>query len=63
MNPPTKTCNTCHIPKPLSDFRKNLRYSDGREGRCKKCLATRTAELNAQRAVGADFFDPKSKMF
>jgi hypothetical protein len=63
MTPPTKTCNTCNIPKPLSAFRKNLRYADGREGRCKKCLAERTAELNAQKAVGADFFDDKKGAF
>jgi hypothetical protein len=59
----TKTCNTCHIPKPVTEFRKNFRYNDGREGRCKGCLATRTAELNAQKKIHAEYFDPKSQPF
>lgn len=62
--PLTKTCNTCHVPKPLSRFRKNLRYSDGREGRCKDCLKARTAELDAQKTVDNEqYFDPKSQPF
>lgn len=62
--PRTKTCNTCHKEKPWSRFRKNFRYSDGREGRCKDCLKARTAELKAQKADYAEqYFDPKSEPF
>jgi hypothetical protein len=61
--PRTKVCNTCHKEKPLSAFRKNFRYSDGREGRCKDCLKSRTTELNAQNVVHAEYFDHKSQPF
>jgi hypothetical protein len=50
-----KTCNTCHDPKPIAAFRKNFRYSDG--------LSKRTTELNEQKVISEEYFDPKSQPF
>jgi hypothetical protein len=63
MENAAKTCNTCHIPKPVTEFRKNFRYSDGRDGRCKECLTKRTAELSEKKVISAEYFDPKSQPF
>jgi hypothetical protein len=59
----TKICNTCHLEKPLSGFRRNGKYSDGRVGKCTECLLERATELNAQKVVAEQYFDPKSQPF
>jgi hypothetical protein len=33
-----KTCNTCHIQKPLEDFYRNKQKKDGRLNTCKTCI-------------------------
>lgn len=33
----SKTCNKCHISKPLSEFNRDSHTSDGRRSRCSKC--------------------------
>lgn len=35
-----KKCATCNEVKPIEDFGVNRRHSDGREGRCRPCVAT-----------------------
>jgi hypothetical protein len=62
-NPRTKTCNTCRKEKPLSGFYKNQKYLDGHVGKCTECLRERAIELNAQKEVHAEYFDPKSQPF
>ena len=33
----SKTCNTCHIEKPVTDFHKNASRKDGYRRECAKC--------------------------
>lgn len=35
----TKTCNTCGVEKPLTEFHKNGRAKDGHLGTCKQCVS------------------------
>ena len=37
MQPKSKTCNTCHIEKPLIDFHTNKGMRGNRQPYCKKC--------------------------
>jgi hypothetical protein len=62
--PGAKVCNTCRKKKPLTQFRRNVKYSDGHVGKCDECLAKRRTEIKAQKEVYAEqYFDPKSQPF
>ena len=39
-----RTCNTCEIEKPLSEFYAHARYKGGRKPRCKRCEIASQAE-------------------
>lgn len=41
MNTPTKMCPTCETVKPLTQFSKNSRTTDGHQVYCKQCVAAR----------------------
>ena len=46
-----RTCNTCHIPKPLEDFykaRRKGRPKDERAHQCKECAKARVNESKAR---------------
>lgn len=38
--PETKRCSTCHELRPLADFNRRLRASDGLQARCRPCART-----------------------
>lgn len=39
-----KTCTTCNNTKPVSDFYRNKRMSDGFQTKCKLCMKSTSAE-------------------
>ena len=34
----TKTCGTCRVEKPLTEYHRSLRAADGRQWKCKSCF-------------------------
>ena len=42
----TKTCNQCNEMKPLSEFHRNHRMSDGHVNQCKVCRRPQSAQWN-----------------
>lgn len=57
-----KKCNRCKAEKPLSEFRKNPRYKDGRLGKCKACEDKRANELKLN-AVNAELYFVHDKFY
>ncbi len=47
---PKKICRLCGEVKPLTDFSKNKRTSDGRTNRCKSC-DVEVQQVSAQHAI------------
>lgn len=43
-----KCCSACGERKPSSEFYKNSRYADGRQGECKPCCRTRQKRYRAE---------------
>lgn len=50
---PNKTCNTCAQVKPLSEFPRNVKRRDGRDGRCRTCTAASNSETKDPKKVRA----------
>jgi hypothetical protein len=46
---PTKTCITCHIPKPLKDFRRQGDTKDGRRSTCTACVKAADDKRKAEK--------------
>lgn len=42
-----KTCSKCKVLKPLSEYYKNRRHSDGLQTYCKPCCVTQGNEWRA----------------
>jgi ribosomal protein L44E len=47
-----KTCPTCKITKPLTEFHKDVQKKDGLRLYCKKCRNARTLEIKKARLMG-----------
>jgi hypothetical protein len=54
----SKTCSTCKLPKPLSDFHARRRSRDGRQANCIGCN-TKQAQANEWRKLGLDMDETK----
>lgn len=65
----TKLCKCCNIKKPLQDFKKENRNSDGRSSKCKLCVNTEQREWRKSNPLLAKDLDrkrrdlPSSKMY
>ena len=49
-----KRCSTCRAPKPLDEFARNRKKSDGRDHRCKRCMSIYQHERWADPEIGAE---------
>jgi hypothetical protein len=53
----TRTCTTCKIKKPLSEFRRSSESYDGRQSKCKACEKAKEERLKAEeKEYGKKFF-------
>lgn len=43
-----KECSSCHIPKDISEFQLDPRYTGGHKGQCRKCINARSAIRSAR---------------
>lgn len=57
-----KKCNRCKSDKPLSEFRRNEKYKDGRLGKCKACEDKRAEQLKLN-AVNAKLYFVHDKFY
>lgn len=51
-----KKCNRRKVEKPLSEFRRNGKYKDGRLGKCKACEDKRANELKLNAEKSKHYF-------
>ena len=56
----TRTCRTCTVEKPLSEFYPRARCKDGRRSQCKRCHA---AKINANRNLRREDYLEKKRIY